>query len=245
VRDVGTPLTFSSDNYDPAWSPDGKTIAFTSASGGLLHLYQKAVDGRGKAEPLFVDDANEWFPEWSADGHYLVFDRAANAPAPREEIWAMPMFGNRRPFPVVQNSRFSVWVDALSWDGKWLAYSSFESGKPELHVQPFPVGGPQWLVSSDNSVSPRWRRDGKELFYFSVSNSLLMSAQVAEHGSNLDISKALPLFKTNAFVSSPYFLSPFDVSADGKGFVVSSQLAEQTSQPLTLIINWPALLKKP
>jgi eukaryotic-like serine/threonine-protein kinase len=244
-RNVNTRLTFSNDNYDPSWSPDGKMIAFTSVSGGLLHLYQKAADGTGKATALLADDADEWSPEWSADGRFLVFSRTANTPASQVEIWAMPTFGDRKPFPVVHLDRFSVSGYALSPDGKWLAYMSAEGGKPELYVQPFPSGGRRWLVSSDNCNSPRWRRDSKELFYFSLSNELLMSAQVAERSSNLIVGNVVALFKSTApNATGTSFTEGFDVSADGKQFVIASPPAEQASQPLTLIANWPALLNK-
>lgn len=239
VRNVKTRLTFSQSDLGPAWSPDGKTIAFQSGRASLFHLYEKAADGSGKTAPLVVDDATEFNPVWSADGRYLVFERQAASPGSLMEVWAEPTFGDRKPFRVVQ-SRFSVSEQALSADGKWLAYVSTESGNPELYVQPFPRGGGRWQVSNDGGSWPEWRRDGKDLYYVSA-NGMLMAAEISLRGSDLMVGKVAPLFQVNVQLGPDW---PYDVTADGKKFVVANQRPGQASQPLTLVTNWPALLKK-
>jgi Tol biopolymer transport system component len=249
LRESGTAGRFS----EISLSPDGKKLAMGMEGTGGSDIWVLDLDRNVETRltfsgdnynPALSPDANEWCPGWSMDGRYLVFSRAANTQASQVEIWALPTFGDRKPFPVVRLDRFSVIANALSPDGKWLAYESAESGKPELYVQSFLSGGRRWQVSSDNSNSPRWRRDSKELFYFSLGNQLVMGAQVAAQGSSLIVGKVVPLFKTNASAGSA-FTGAYDVSADGKQFVVPSLPAEQASQPVTLITNWPALLKKP
>ncbi len=238
-RGVSTRLTFSQNDLSPAWSPDGKTIVFESGRGTHFNLYQKLADGSGKTNPLLVDDADEYDPVWSADGRYLVFERRAPGPASHVEIWALPNFGDRKPFSVVQ-SHFSVSQPNLSPDGKWLAYLSTESGQPQVYVQPFPHGSGRWQVSSAGGDWPEWSRSGKEIFYQSADGKI-MSASITEAGSRLIIGRVGALFQTNTLVGPGW---PYDVSAGGKKFVVVNQKQAQASQPLTLVVNWPALLKK-
>ncbi|MHB8540928.1 MAG: protein kinase domain-containing protein [Candidatus Acidiferrales bacterium] len=240
ARGTKTRLTFSAGvNAEPVWSPDGKVIAFNSRRSGKLNLYEKAADGTGSATPLVVDDSNKFFPTWSSDGRYVLYQRLA-ARNSRSEIWALPLFGDRKPFPVIQDRQFGVTTPTLSPDGKWLAYVSPESGRAEVYIVPFLHGSGKWEVSTGGGQQPRWRHDGKELFYLAPDNKI-MSAEIAEQGSGLSIGKVLPLFQANPTSKAGW---DYDVSADGKKFVVVSQGAQQASAPLTLVVNWPALLKK-
>ena len=241
ARGIPARLTFSQgDNAGPAWSLDGKTIAFMSSRSGQFHVYQKAADGSGNTTPLVADDATEYDPVWSLDGRYLIFERLATTPGSHVEIWALPLFGDRKAFPVVQNKQFDLRELALSPDGKWLAYSTLESGRPEIYIVPFRQGSGRWEVSTSGGLWPRWRHDGKELFYLALDNKI-MSAQIAEAGSSLSIGKILPLFQANIGPNPGWM---YDVSADGKKFVVASLGTPSASAPLTLVTNWPALLKK-
>jgi len=240
ARGTSTRITFSSTvNGQPSWSPDGKFIAFFSNRNGQFHLFRKAADGTGSTTPLVVDDGVEQYPSFSFDGRYLIFMRNAKQPNSRYQIWAMPLAGDRKPFPVVQG-QFDAFWPSLSPDGKWLAYVSNESGRFEIYVVPFLHGTGKWLVSTNGGQRPRWRRDDKELFYLSQDNKI-MSAQIVEAGSSLSIGKVQPLFQANP-APNPGWI--YDVSADGKKFLVVSEGTEKSSQPLTLVVNWPALLKK-
>ena len=238
ARGVPTRLTFSpSVEGHTAWSPDGKTIAFMSNRSGQFHLYQTAADGTGNTSPLVVDDAEEYNPLFSPDGRYLIFRRLSAQSGAHFEIWAMPLYGDRKAFPVVQSGADAA-QPALSPDGKWLAYSSKESGRSEIYVVPFGQGSGKWLVSTGGGNWPRWRHDGKELFYLSLDKKIT-SAEISADGSSLVVGKVAPLFQVNVATSLGWF---YDVSADGKTFVVLNQ--EQAAEPLTLVVNWPALLKK-
>jgi Tol biopolymer transport system component len=242
ARGVGARLTFSSSiNRGPTWSPDGKSIAFVSNQNGLTHIYQKASDGTGSTLPLVVDNVPESYPSFSSDGRYLVFERLATTSGAHTEIWALPLSGDRKPFPVLQNQEYDVFQPSLSPDSKWLAYTSLESGRREIYVVPFRQGSGKWLVSPDGGYWPRWRRDCKELFYMSTDHKI-MSAEISEAGSSVVIGKVAPLFQSS-FASSAIGWT-YDVSADGREFVVVSQVVQQVSAPLTLVTNWPALLKK-
>ena len=151
----------------------------------------------------------------------------------------MPLFGNRKPFPVVQNPQFRAIENAVSPDGKWLAYMSVESGTPEIYVVPFGHGGGKWEVSTGGGVFPRWSRNGKELFYLSLDREL-MSVEISEQAGSPAIGKVTPLFPVKPISGG----RPYDVNADGKKFIIDTQAEPKTSEPLTLVVNWPALLKK-
>ena len=239
ARGVPTRLTFSSSlDGHPAWSPDGKTIVFMSDRSGQFHIYQTAADGTGNTSPMVVDDAWEYNPSFSPDGRYLTFRRRSTQSGAHFEIWAMPLYGDRKAFPVVQSSDAAH--PALSPDGKWLAYSSQESGLPEIYVVPFPQGSGKWRVSTGGGDWPRWRHDSKELFYLSVDKKIT-SAEISVDGSSLVVGKVAALFQVNVATSLGWF---YDVRADGKRFVVLNQDPRQAAEPLTLVVNWPALLKK-
>ena len=235
ARGIKTRITFSSaGDRAPTWTPDGKSIVFSSNRGGLAHLYEKASDGTGVTTPLVADDAEESLPSFSSDGRYLLFLRRKDQPGARSEIWAMPMGGDRKPFPVIQN-QFDLAFPTLSPDDKWLAYMSRESGRPEIYIVPFLHGGGRQEVSTAGGLRPRWRADGRELFYGSPDS--LMSVEIAEQGSRLIVGKVQELFKVEF---GPFF----DVAPDGKEFIMPGAEVQQAEAPLTLITNWPALLKK-
>jgi eukaryotic-like serine/threonine-protein kinase len=240
VRGAKTRLTFNPGvNAEPVWSPDGRVIAFNSSRSGRINLYEKAADGTGRTIPLVVDDGNEFFANWSSDGRYLVYQRLAGQSS-RLELWVLPLSGNRKPFPLLRDRQFDVSEPALSPNGRWLAYVSSESGHPDVYVVPFLHGSGKWVVSTGGGAWPRWRRDGKELFYLGLDNKI-MSAEIAEQGAGLAIGKVQALFQANPATHPGW---AFDVSADGKKFVVVSQGAQTVSESLALVTNWPALLKK-
>lgn len=241
ARATRTRLTFPpSSDRQPNWAPDGKSVAFVSNRNGPPHIYLNASDGTGAPTALTADEASEFGPRFTADGRYLLFERLADQPNSRREIWGVPLSGDRNAFPVIQ-SQYDVYAPALSPDGKWLAYESRESGRPEICVIPFLHGTGKWEVSTAGGVQPRWRGDGRELFYISMDNKI-MSAEITEQGSSVLVGKVSSLFQTNPVPFAGG--SNYDVTADGKKFVVASLASSQGSEPLTLVVNWFALLKQ-
>jgi len=241
ARATKTRLTFPpSSDRQPNWAPDGKSVAFVSNRNGPPHIYLNASDGTGAPTALTTDDASQFAPRFTPDGRYLLFERMAEQPNSRREIWGVPLSGDRTAFPVIQ-SQYDVYAPALSPDGKWLAYESRESGRPEICVIPFLHGTGKWEVSTAGGVLPRWRRDGRELFYISTDNKI-MSAEITEQGSSLLVGKVSPLFQVNPIPFAGG--SNYDMTGDGKKFVVASLASSQESEPLTLIVNWLGLLKQ-
>jgi serine/threonine protein kinase len=241
ARATKTRLTFPpSSDRQPNWAPDGKAVAFVSNRDGPPHIYLNASDGTGTPTALTVDAASEFAPRFSPDGRYLLFERLTEQPNSRREIWGVLLSADRKAFPVIQ-SQYDVYSPALSPDGKWLAYESRESGRPEICVVPFLHGTGKWEVSTGGGVLPRWRRDGRELFYISTDNKI-MSAEITEQESSLLIGKVQSLFQVNPVPFAGG--SNYDVTGDGKKFVVASLAASQVSEPLTVVVNWIALLKQ-
>lgn len=137
-------------------------------------------------------------------------------------------------------SQFDASAPALSPDGKWLAYVSNESGRSEVYVVPFGHGSGKWQISADGGLWPRWRQDGKEIF-FAALDFKMMAAEIVETDATLSIGKVLPLFQMNPVLGAGI---AYDVTPDGKKFIVNSGTAQESTEPLTLVVNWTSLLKK-
>src|SRR5207249_488507 len=133
-------------------------------------------------------------------------------------------------------SQFSDREGAFSPDGKWLAYSSNESGEYKIYVVPFPGPGGKWQVSPAGGVGPRWRRDGAEVFYLSSENRL-MAAAVSASGSSFEVGVVQPLFDVRSYG----VFARYDVTADGQRFVVPYEAGQPTTA-MTLVVNWPTAL---
>lgn len=240
-RNVNTRFTFGpSQNTSPVWSPDGRWIAYTGvrANNGV---YRKPTNGMGQEEELLPGDsrARSAF-DWSPDGKSLVFgvgDFTATG-----QLWVLPLTGDRKPVPLMPETFVSNSA-RFSPDGRWLAYTSNESGRFEVYVMPFGGGTGKWQVSVQGGLQPVWRHDGKELFYWSADN-MLMAAPVALNPNGVQVGSAQPLFRFNNPVGIVGIVSPYDVTADGQRFLLITT-PQQTPKPITLVTNWTAELKRP
>jgi eukaryotic-like serine/threonine-protein kinase len=182
VRNVNQRLTFNPAlEHSPVWSHDGQRLAFSSSRAGHYDLYQIAASGDGREELLYASAENKFPTSWSPDGRYLLYDthgRETNG-----DIWVLPLDGPSKRAPVpLMHTRGNEGGGMVSPDAHWIAYVSDDSGIPEVYVQPFILptasvdssAGPKVLVSRKGGRRPRWRADGKELFYDSP-NAALMS----------------------------------------------------------------------
>jgi serine/threonine protein kinase len=241
ARDVKTRLTFTVGNYsDFAWSPDGSQIAYTYAQGsGHYRMFIKSSNGAGEEKPLLdTDDVDRAVGDFSPDGRYLIYQEGTQGVGNRLDLWILPLFGDRKPFPYLKTPAGEL--DAqFSPDGRWIAYSSNASGRSEIYVAPFPWTGAKWQVSTNGGDLPRWRHDGKELFFVPTGDNQFMTAEVNGSGFSFEVGAVRPLFR----VGVNGFGWLYAVSHDGQRFVVVTA-GEDSSSPLTLVENWTAELKK-
>lgn len=175
---------------------------------------------------------------WSPDDKFLIFMTVSNDSSTNTDIWTLPLFGDRKPVPYLQ-TEFDEYGGRFSPDGKWIVYSSDESGKNEVYVRPFRGSGGKLLVSAAGGSTPEWRHDGKEIFYLGADREL-MAARVNQNDSVLGIDVARPLFQTH----TESFLPSYDVSADGRRFVIVTSTPQKLASPITVVINWEVGLKK-
>jgi serine/threonine protein kinase len=238
----GTPTRFTFDpaeDFLPIWSPDGSRIVFASDRDGAGNLYQKSASGAGNEELLFKTNERKWPSDWSRDGRFIIYTNLSQKT--KADLWVLPMTGEQKPAPFLQ-SMFNEDHARFSPDGHFIAYASDESGRFEVYVQTFPASGGKWLVSANGGAQPRWRRDGKELFFIAPDRKL-MAVDVKLEGSTFEAGVPKVLFQTRV-AGYPNPRNVYEVSADGQRFLIITPLEEATSTPITVVVNWTAELKK-
>jgi len=239
----GVPTRFTSDPaYDalPIESPDGSRFVYMSLRQSHADLYLKSSTGPGSEQALLESARTKYPTDWSSDGRFILY--RATDPSTNLELWVLPMDGDRKPFPFIK-AAFGVNQGQFSPDGRWVAYASNESGKWEVYVAPFPGPGGYWKVSTAGGSEPRWRRDGKELFYLAPDGKLM--AVEVRPGATFEAGAGVPLFQTRRRepVSTADLFS-YDVSPDGQRFLISTTVEDLTASPLTVVLNWTSDLKK-
>ncbi len=238
ARDARTRLTFnpSGDRF-PVWSPDGSRLVFQSSRKAVLDLYQIAASGAGSEEIFFESKENKQPFDWSLDGRFITYVTYGD-PKTRSDVWVLPLFGDRKPIPFLRAECDELYP-YFSPDGRWIAYVSDETEQKEVYVRPFPGPSGKWQISTAGGTRPRWRRDGKEIFYLSNDNTI-MATRIHIRGSKMEIDDARPLFQTRPTTVA----LNYDVSDDGIHFIVNSVTEKKTSSSITLVVNWMAELKK-
>lgn len=215
----------------PIWSPDGTRMVFASNRGVTFDLYLKDTNG-AQEETHIPQDGPDRFPsDWSHDGKYVLYERGA-------DLWLLTIPELRttqflKASSTLKNGQFSP-------DGKWVAYSSNESGRWEVYVTSFPEAHGKWQVSNAGGDQPKWRSDGKELFYL-APDSRMMAVPV-NTGANFDPGTPAALFQANPrdlVATSEQF--SYDVSKDGQKFLINTQLKTGTA-PMSVVLNWSAKL---
>jgi Tol biopolymer transport system component len=226
------------NNTSPIWSPNGDQIVFASNQMAFYNLYRKTVSGAATDELILESRINKVPEDFSPDGRFLLYESVGAQTG--YDIWALPLTGEGKSFSVVQ-TRFEERDGQFSPDGKWIAYRSNESGRFEIYVQAFPGPGGQALVSTNGGAQPRWRSDGKEIFYIGLDSRLMaVPISVAANGQTLEPGQPTALFTTRiAFGPLPGARrQQYAVSSDGQRFLVTTLPQDAAPPPITLILNW-------
>jgi eukaryotic-like serine/threonine-protein kinase len=237
TRGTATRLTFGPSYVAaPIWSPDGRQILFGSNRKLGFQLYLKNADGSGSEEDVgnwgSYTQVNPW--DWSHDGK-LVLVRKAN------ELWYLT-WPERVTKPLFQ-AKWTVRNAQFSPDTRWMAYASNETGNMEIYVSPFPAGNGKWQVSSAGGQEPRWRRDGKELFYLSPDGKMM--AVPLKVGASFEAGAPVVLFQTHRRqpISAQDVFS-YDVSGDGQRFLIITKVDDVNAAPLSVLLNWASEIEK-
>jgi eukaryotic-like serine/threonine-protein kinase len=249
ARGSRTRLTFGGATYlAPSWSADGQRVVYVRQSGATLvtgtSLRARLASGGGQEEILMEggaagDPHTLLLPQWSPDGQYLVHMEQSGPSG--AGIWALPTGKDKKPFSVVQppSAQARIAQFRLSPDGRWLAYSSTESGREELYVTHFPDGAGRWQISQSGGTFPAWRGDGREIFFVGWDGQL-HSATLNPKSQEFQLDQERPLFPIG--YTSPIG-NAYDVTPDGQRFVFTT-LPEGASTPLVMVTNWTSDLEQ-
>ena len=239
ARGIRTRLTFDPWNdTGPVWSPDGRTIYYSSDRNIQWRIYRRPVSGAGQEELLTSPSAPASAWHVSPDGRFLVFERNATRAGTNLDLWVLPLSGGGKETAFLATP-FSESEARFSPDGRWLAYTSDESGRSEVYVTSFPGREGKWQISSGGGAGPRWRRDGRELFF--VAPDLRIHSVEVRPGEAFEAGAPRPLFATQMFLDPA---PGYDVTADGQRFLVNELVRPEEPEPITLVVDWPAALKK-
>jgi Tol biopolymer transport system component len=230
----------------PLWGRNGRMIMFLGQAAGAGALLQSAF-GMLSEESLIkksnmAESMRIRLLDWSQDGQYLLYSEGSGS---QSDLWVMPLMGDKKPFRIMDFQGLRTTITArISPDGHWLAINGYDTGRSEVYVQSFPKPEKRWPVSGSGGTMPRWRRDGKELFFVG-DDQMLMSAAIQQQGTTIKTDIPKPLFKLNIIHAqgNPAFYEQYDVTQDNR-FLVNSPPEQQSAVPITVILNWAAGLKK-
>jgi eukaryotic-like serine/threonine-protein kinase len=238
-----TRLTFDGTaNNNHAWTPDGKRITFESYNNRPPgEIFWQLADGGGGRERLTSGgELNQVPTSWSPDGQLLAFHAVSSTT--QRDIWVLAL-SDRKTQPFLRTP-FVEGGAVFSPDGRWLAYVSNESGRPEIYVQPYPGPGGKWQISIEGGTEPVWNRSGRELFY--RSGNKMMALETTTH-PGFSAGKPRMLFEGQYLPNVFPGMSPaYDVSADGQRFLMVKETEQATAgtQQINVVLNWHEELKR-
>jgi Tol biopolymer transport system component len=216
------------DEVLPVWWPDGSKLVFRSDEKGPPDIHEMAVGSPASERPLYEQQAVQQAEDISRDGRMLVF---LNDVQSTSDVWLLTLQGERKASPWLR-SRFKELSPRFSPDGRWIAYESDESGSPEIYAALTEGGGEKRRLSTAGGRRPRWRRDGKELYYVAPDGSVM--AVPLNSGVRLEAGPPTVLFRVESAIQN------YDVAPDGLRFLVSTPAEKTPQSPIRVILNWTA-----
>ena len=220
----------TASDFGAVWTPDAHQIAFVSER-PVFQILRKMVSGGAAEEPIVAGPYDTQPNSFSPDGKLLVYEQ--QHPQTRDDLWVVPMDGERKGRPLL-TSAFSEGEGMVSPDGRWLAFHSDESGRPEVYVQAFPEAGERWQVSSGGGERPRWSRDGRELFYGIKARVMAVTARAS--------GKDFVAGKPTVILEADYL--EFDVAPEGQRFIVLRRDPAAQPPELQVVVHWFDDLRK-
>jgi Tol biopolymer transport system component len=225
----------------PVWSRDGQYVMYKSLRDGGANLYRTPSNGTGPDERLSATATVIMPMDVSADGHLIYADDDPTARF-QYDLWQLPLAGDRKPFPLRQTT-FHETQAQLSPDGRWIAYVSNDSGRNEINISPFPSGDRKWQISTGGGVEPRWRGDGKEVFYVALDQNLMAVPVTID--STVHAGVPAVLFKTGmrGTLSSSYIRNQYVSTRDGQRFLIDHEPGGRgPASSITVIVEWVAAM---
>jgi Tol biopolymer transport system component len=238
ARAVRTRVTMTLHDDFPVWSPDGRKLVYSSNRSSVGDIYVRDLT-TGSDELLVASDNEKWPTSWSSDGRTIFYSERTGSSA--ADIHYVTL--DDRKTHTFLNAQYGETMAQLSPDGKWLAYQSNESGDWAVFIAPFPPTGRKFQVSAGSGVLPKWRADGKELFFVDYPPSRIYAVPVAL-GATPQIGQPVSLFDIH-FVSPGRTAAAYDVTPDGERFLINSRLGDDSSPaPITVVQNFDLVLRE-